>query len=181
MNDKPANRHRDLRSLIRDDAYAASFQSLGQYRTALLECVETAVQGEPVVDMPTLPTEQTKLSAGLNPRRWYTYAERIESAGGRVRADGVIEFDTADAVDQLVRAVVRDCYLAHGAPAVRGEPPRHPTTPSFLEYPSFDESANFDPVPRRRDLPLRPGRGGIDELSIPAYPVGIDSEGGSHD
>lgn len=37
MDDKPTNRHRDLRSLIRDDAYAASFQSLGQYRTALLQ------------------------------------------------------------------------------------------------------------------------------------------------
>ena len=24
---------------------------------------------------------------------------------------------------------------------------RHPATPSFLEYPSFEESANFDPVP----------------------------------
>lgn len=48
MNDKPANRHRDLRSLIRDDAYAASFQSLGQYRTALLELAAPAVQGEPV-------------------------------------------------------------------------------------------------------------------------------------
>lgn len=33
------------------------------------------------------------------------------------------------------------------------EPLRHPATPSFLEYPTFDESKDFDPVPRRRDLP----------------------------
>lgn len=80
MNDKPANRHRDLLSLIRDDAYAASFQSLGQYRTALLGHVEPAVQGEPL---------------------------------------------------------------------------RHPATPSFLEYPSFEESANFDPVPAVQGEPSR--------------------------
>lgn len=61
---------------------------------------------------------------------------------------------------------------------------RHLTTPGYLEYPDppiFDESASFDPAPFRDRLPIRPGRGGIDELSIPAYPVGIDSEGGSHD
>lgn len=37
--------------------------------------------------------------------------------------------------------------------AVQEEPLRHPATPSFLEYPSFDEAANFDPVPRCMDLP----------------------------
>lgn len=39
---------------------------------------------------------------------------------------------------------------------VTSEPPRHPATPGYFEYPTFDESCNFEPA-------------------------GIDSEGGSHD
>lgn len=50
MSETPANynAHPDLRSLINDDAFAASFQSMARYRTALLEYVAPAVQGEPV-------------------------------------------------------------------------------------------------------------------------------------
>lgn len=28
---------------------------------------------------------------------------------------------------------------------IAAEPPRHPATPSFFEYPTFDESADMDP------------------------------------
>lgn len=50
MSETPANYHAhpDLRSLINDDAFAASFQSMARYRTALLEYAAPAGQGESV-------------------------------------------------------------------------------------------------------------------------------------
>lgn len=79
--------------------------------------------------------------------------------------------------NQVQSAAIDNRRIAHA-------PLRHPVTPGYLEYPeppSFDESCDFGPAPARDRLPIRPGRGGIDELSIPAYPVGIDSEGVSHE
>lgn len=31
---------------------------------------------------------------------------------------------------------------------IAAEPPRHPATPGYLEYPSFDESASFEADPQ---------------------------------
>ena len=92
---------------------------------------------------------------------------------------------------------------------------RHPMTPSYLEYPTFDESAGFDPVPcapqvigriehHREGEPVRVAltaaglslpdgallyaqpdhitdAGKKVSPNMPWEPVGIDSEGGSHD
>jgi hypothetical protein len=41
-----------LRDIIANDAYAATFQSFGQYRAALLKHIDTAAQ-------PTAPTHST--------------------------------------------------------------------------------------------------------------------------
>jgi len=38
----------DFRALLADDAYAASFQSMGQYRTALLKALATPEPPEPL-------------------------------------------------------------------------------------------------------------------------------------
>lgn len=84
MNDKPANRHRDLRSLIRDDAYAASFQSLRQYRTALLEYVAPAVQGEPVDRQILTEAAMQRLLSELESCKNY-YGETLE-----ISKDGVL-------------------------------------------------------------------------------------------
>jgi len=40
----------DFRALLADDAYAASFQSMGQYRTALLKALATTTPPEPPTD-----------------------------------------------------------------------------------------------------------------------------------
>jgi len=40
----------DFRALLADDAYAASFQSLGQYRTALLKALDATPPPEPPTD-----------------------------------------------------------------------------------------------------------------------------------
>lgn len=37
----------DFRALLADDAYAVSFQSLGQYRTALLKALDSTPPPEP--------------------------------------------------------------------------------------------------------------------------------------
>jgi hypothetical protein len=43
----------DFRALLADDAYAASFQSMGQYRTALLKALATPPP-EPPTELPVL-------------------------------------------------------------------------------------------------------------------------------
>ena len=40
----------NFRALLANDAYAASFQSLGQYRTALLKALDAAPPPEPPTD-----------------------------------------------------------------------------------------------------------------------------------
>ena len=40
----------DFRALLADDAYAVSFQSLGQYRTALLKALDATPRAEPPMD-----------------------------------------------------------------------------------------------------------------------------------
>lgn len=74
---------------------------------------------------------------------------------------------------------------------------RHPMTPNYLEYPAFDESAGFDPVPCAPQVIGRIEHHSEGEpvrvkltaagLSLPNgaslfyLPEGIDSEGGSCD
>ena len=52
---------------------------------------------------------------------------------------GSIDRDEADEIYYLIMTTSPDVQ-------------RHPATPSFLEYPSFEESANFDPVPNVPDV-----------------------------
>lgn len=42
----------DFRALLADDAYAVSFQSLGQYRTALLKALDATPPPEPLRPIP---------------------------------------------------------------------------------------------------------------------------------
>lgn len=62
---------------------------------------------------------------------------------------------SSDDIFQLAYAV-RQRAIDKRRAEQEGAPPRHPATPNYLEYPTFDESCGFDPI-------------------------GIDSEGGSHD
>jgi len=64
----------DFRALIADDAFAASFQSLGQYRTALLAAL---AQPEPVAPTPTdeeLDELFTEIDQSGEALSWRTYA-----------------------------------------------------------------------------------------------------------
>lgn len=57
---------------------------------------------------------------------------------------------------ELARQIHQRAIDGQRLEAEAAHPPRHPATPGYFEYPTFDESCNFEPA-------------------------GIDSEGGSHD
>jgi hypothetical protein len=44
--DESAGQVKELRRLIADDAYACTFQTFGQYRTALLKAFDAALKGD---------------------------------------------------------------------------------------------------------------------------------------
>ena len=57
----------DFRALLADDAYAVSFQSLGQYRTALLKALDATPPPEP----PTVPWADVQVATEKAFHLWW--------------------------------------------------------------------------------------------------------------
>jgi len=76
--------------------------------------------------------------------------QAVTNLGGLPGPDDYMSHDDLVALArQIQQASIDNQRLAYA-------PLRHPATPNYLEYPTFEESCDFEPV-------------------------GIDSEGGSHD
>ena len=64
----------DFRALLADDAYAASFQSLGQYRTALLK----ALAAPPPEPPPYWPTKGEVIQLAMDTRLYRFQATAVD-------------------------------------------------------------------------------------------------------
>lgn len=114
----------------------------------------------------------------LNDVWTYVQTEPMESAvisdseGFAVGYIVGVGLDPKKSAEKLAWRIIADHNLnlmaMHAEPE---EPLKHPATPSFLEYPSFEDSANFDPVP-----PTESNRSNEMEYEIALYGVNYTVE-----
>lgn len=61
-------------------------------------------------------TEESKTPAADSPTKGMTLAQRVAHVGGRINAQGYVEFGSEMAVDALIQQILRDQCKAEGVP-----------------------------------------------------------------
>lgn len=166
-----------IRALIRDDAFACSHQTLGQYRTALLQAIDRGLaqqdkatckpdlQLAAVQEPATRPAQRTKQGADrLLPALLCAASHLLEAVDGALpQAPHCGEFDRlADAAADLTAALAEaQASMAAGQLAEPVQTPRDTTRLTSDRVAVVDEAVEWRPIsycpPRRKVLLLTDG------------------------